>query len=76
MNPNGSFNFLPATGFTGVDSFNYTISDGLATDTGTVLITINERVWYVNPAAVGSQTGPLAGSVRDHRSGAGRLGGQ
>ena len=57
MNPNGTFNFLPATGFTGVDSFNYTISDGLDTDTGTVTISITERVWYVNPAAAGPQTG-------------------
>ncbi|HYI11937.1 MAG TPA: Ig-like domain-containing protein [Thermoanaerobaculia bacterium] len=56
-NPNGSFNYLPPTGFTGVDSFTYTISDGLATDSGTVTIAVNERVWYVNPAAAGPQTG-------------------
>jgi VCBS repeat-containing protein len=57
MNPNGTFNFLPATGFTGVDSFTYTISDGLDTDTGTVTVTLVERVWYVNPTAAGPQTG-------------------
>jgi large repetitive protein len=57
MNANGTFNFLPATGFTGVDSFNYTVSDGLSTDVGTVLITLTERVWYVNPAAAGPQSG-------------------
>jgi VCBS repeat-containing protein len=57
MLPNGTFNFLPAVGFTGSDSFNYTISDGTSTASGTVTIGITERVWYVNPAAVGTQTG-------------------
>jgi VCBS repeat-containing protein len=57
MLPNGTFNFLPAVGFTGSDSFNYTISDGTSTASGTVTIGITDRVWYVNPAAAGTQTG-------------------
>lgn len=57
MNANGTFNYLPATGFVGSDTFNYTISDGIATDTGTVTINSTDRVWYVNPAAAGPQTG-------------------
>jgi len=48
MAANGTFTYLPAVGFTGVDSFNYTVSDGTQTDNGTVVVTITERVWYVN----------------------------
>lgn len=57
MLPNGAFNFLPAVGFTGIDTFNYTVSDGMASAIGTVTITVSERVWYVDSAAVGAQTG-------------------
>jgi hypothetical protein len=57
MLPNGTFNYLPPTGFVGTDTFNYTVSDGVATATATVTITSTDRVWYVNPAAAGPQTG-------------------
>ena len=40
--------YTPAAGMTGEDSFVYTVSDGTATDTGTVSVTIT--------AAVGGQT--------------------
>ena len=36
----GRFEYVPDAGFVGTDSFNYTISDGVATDTGTVTITV------------------------------------
>src|SRR6185369_7547342 len=52
MTPTGNFSYVPAVGFTGVDSFNYTVSDGTQTDVGTVVITITERVWYVNNAGL------------------------
>jgi len=52
MTPAGNFSYIPAVGFTGVDSFNYTVSDGTQTDVGTVVITITERVWYVNNAGI------------------------
>jgi len=48
MTPAGNFSYLPATGFTGVDTFHYSVSDGTNTTVGTVQITITERVWYVN----------------------------
>jgi VCBS repeat-containing protein len=57
MNPNGTFNYLPPVGFNGIDSFNYTITDGQATAMSTVTITVSNRVWYVNAAAVGAQSG-------------------
>jgi VCBS repeat-containing protein len=57
VNANGSFTYLPPTGFLGTDTFTYTISDGVATATGTVSVTMTERVWYVNALAAGAQTG-------------------
>jgi large repetitive protein len=57
MNPNGSFSYLPPTGYTGSDTFNYTITDGIATATATVTVVISNRVWYVSATAVGTQTG-------------------
>ncbi|MCP4503393.1 MAG: hypothetical protein GY822_25960, partial [Deltaproteobacteria bacterium] len=36
--------YTPIPGFTGVDSFDYTVSDGQATDTATVIVTIVENV--------------------------------
>ena len=57
MNPNGSFNYLPPTGFLGIDSFTYTISDGIATSTATVNVVMSDRVWYVNTLTGGTQTG-------------------
>ena len=37
---NGSYAYLPQSGYTGNDSFTYVVSDGVETDTGTVSITI------------------------------------
>lgn len=51
LNPTGSFVYLPAVGFTGVDGFTYDLSDGNGnTVTGTVTITVANKVWYVNNA--------------------------
>ncbi|HEU4887238.1 MAG TPA: Ig-like domain-containing protein [Thermoanaerobaculia bacterium] len=57
MLPNGTFNFLPAVGYVGSDSFNYLVSDGVSNAIGSVTISIAERVWYVNPTAAGPETG-------------------
>jgi len=57
MNPNGSFNYLPPTGFVGTDFFAYSITDGQATAAATVTIVMADRVWYVNATAAGTQTG-------------------
>ncbi len=51
LNADGSFTYLSAAGFTGSDSFQYEASDGSATATGTVAVTVNGRVWYVSNAA-------------------------
>ncbi len=54
---NGTFNYVPPPGVTGVDSFTYRITDpsGLF-DTGTVYINVKHRIWYVknNTATAGT----------------------
>ncbi len=41
-NNNGTFDYLPGANFNGVDSFNYTVTDGNSgSDTGTVFITVS-----------------------------------
>jgi VCBS repeat-containing protein len=40
QNPNGSFTYTPNLNYCGTDSFTYTVSDGQATDTATVTITV------------------------------------
>ncbi len=40
-NNNGTFTYTPAANFGGSDTFNYTVSDGLLTDVGTVTITVS-----------------------------------
>ncbi len=57
VNPNGSFTYLPPAGFTGSDTFTYTITDGDMTAVGTVTITVANRVWYVDTAAAAGGTG-------------------
>ncbi len=43
----GSFHYTPPAGFTGTDSFTYTLSDGDNTTIGTVMLNVSNRVWYV-----------------------------
>jgi hypothetical protein len=66
VNANGSFTYLPAAGFTGSDSFTYTIrnsADATLQDTATVTITVNApRVWYVDNSGAngdGRSTSPF-----------------
>ena len=41
VNADGTITYTPRTGYTGTDSFDYTISDGSATATATVTVTVN-----------------------------------
>ena len=65
VNTNGTFVYTPNVGFTGTDSFTYTLqnnADASLTDTGTVSITVSNLVWYVNNAAAagnGTSTSPF-----------------
>ena len=42
VNADGSLTYTPAIDFTGVDSFTYTITDGIATSQATVTVTVND----------------------------------
>ncbi|HEV7509691.1 MAG TPA: IPTL-CTERM sorting domain-containing protein [Thermoanaerobaculia bacterium] len=46
----GSFSYVPPAGFTGTDSFTYMVTDNgspAAVATGTINITVGQRVWYI-----------------------------
>jgi uncharacterized repeat protein (TIGR01451 family) len=44
----GTFTYDPPRGFTGTDSFNYTIGNAAGSDQGTVVITVNDMLWFIN----------------------------
>jgi len=61
----GTFSYDPPRGFTGTDSFNYTISNSAGSDMGTVVLTVSDMIWFVNnsapactPASCGRLTSP------------------
>jgi len=62
VNSNGTFTYLPAVGFTGADTFTYTLKNDAApslTSVGTVTVNVGTpKIWYVNSAA------PAAGDGR------------
>lgn len=43
VNPNGTITYAPNAGFSGSDTFQYTVSDGSASDTATVFVTVEPR---------------------------------
>jgi hypothetical protein len=51
INADGSFSYLSPAGFTGQDSFDYTVTDGIDSATGTVTVVSAYRVWYVDNSA-------------------------
>jgi VCBS repeat-containing protein len=55
MNPDGSFTYVSAPGFQGVDSFTYTITDPEGeSSTATVTVTVTGSVWFIDNAAAAS----------------------
>jgi hypothetical protein len=44
----GTFTYDPPRGFTGTDSFNYTISNAAGSDTGAVVLTVSDMIWFIN----------------------------
>ena len=50
VNPDGTFTYLPAVGFTGTDTFQYTITCGSSGQTASAdaTITVGTLVWYVD----------------------------
>ena len=58
----GALIYSPTAGYTGSDTFKYTVTDatGLTSAPATVSITIGGRVWYVNGAAATNGSGASA----------------
>ena len=55
---NGSFTYNPAPGFSGIDTFTYTVNDGESnTNPATVSITVGQVVWFINNAVGGPGDG-------------------
>ncbi len=57
VSADGGFTYAPATGFTGTDTFTYTVGNAAATVTGTVTMTVSERVWFVDNTATAGGDG-------------------
>ena len=47
----GTFTYNPPRGFTGTDSFTYTISNAAGSDQGTVVLTVSDMIWFINSSA-------------------------
>jgi hypothetical protein len=47
----GLFTFNPGAGYTGADTFTYTISNAHGSSTGTVHLTITGIIWFINDSA-------------------------
>ena len=55
---NGSFTYNPAPGFSGTDTFTYTVNDGEGNTNGaTVSVTVGQVVWFINNTAGGPGDG-------------------
>ncbi len=60
----GTFSYMPAAGFTGVDTFTYTIRDGFgAEDSATVSLTVANEVPIANDDSYDARNGIVLGSV-------------
>ncbi|GAB5389127.1 MAG: hypothetical protein Alpg2KO_20950 [Alphaproteobacteria bacterium] len=71
VTPGGSFVYTPDDNFVGTDSFTYTVSDGQASDTGTVIVTItdaNDAPIARNDSFDGDEDQPINGSVASNDS--------
>ena len=57
----GAFTYEPAAGYTGNDTFTYTLGNGSGlTATATVTIAVSGKIWFVNNAVSSNGTGTLA----------------
>jgi hypothetical protein len=56
-NATGLFTYTPNRGYTGGDSFTYTVGNGFGNVIGTVNLTVANRVWYIDVTAAGGGDG-------------------
>jgi uncharacterized repeat protein (TIGR01451 family) len=59
VNADGSFTYTPPAGYEGSDTFTYTLTNALGSDTGTVTITVSGMIWFVNNQAASVGDGRL-----------------
>src|SRR5260370_10895490 len=52
----GAFTYEPAAGFTGADTFTYTLTNSTGSSIGTVTITVSHMVWFINNASTCSSS--------------------
>ncbi|HEX8903549.1 MAG TPA: Ig-like domain-containing protein, partial [Longimicrobiaceae bacterium] len=58
VNADGSFDYLPAANYSGLDSLTYTVTDGVHNVPGKVILPVtSNRVWYVQAGATGTKDG-------------------
>ena len=57
----GSFTYVPAAGFTGDDTYQYSLTNTAGSDNGTVTITVANITWFIN--------NNYAGTIADGRLG-------
>lgn len=61
MQANGSFTYEPPPGFTGTDTFTYSVTDDEGnTDDATVTITVSDMVWFVDNSSSGANRGTFS----------------
>ena len=53
----GHFTYTPNVGYTGADSFTYTLGNGFGNVVGTVNLTVANRVWYIDVTAAAGGDG-------------------
>jgi large repetitive protein len=67
IGPDGTFAYLPNPGFTGNDSFTYTVSDGKGgTDTATVTLKVNAAPAANDDPVLVQEGAPITGNVLDN----------
>ncbi len=59
----GRFTYDPPRGFSGADTFTYTLSDGTTSDTATVTINVSAPVWFINNNAGACPGAPCDGRL-------------
>ncbi|MBI4751529.1 MAG: DUF11 domain-containing protein [Acidobacteria bacterium] len=59
LNTDGSFSYNPPAGFEGTDTFNYTVTNAVGSNTGSVSITVSGMIWFINNALGSAGDGRL-----------------
>ncbi|WP_083885847.1 Ig-like domain-containing protein [Synechococcus sp. PCC 7336] len=60
LNSDGTFTYDPGAGFTGTDSFFYTLENGGGFDVAEVTLAVSDLIWFIDSGTGGSSDGTLA----------------